>query len=127
MEIYEVDGVRKSEVIQLFDAAQKNFKPEWMNKYPNGKLLMRLFKGDVIGFIENRIYNYYTIVGISIADQNLKLLAINKSEGIFKKSLNLLFDINNKNSLNAKQFNISVTGIVTKKKTADINFWQNRK
>ena len=31
------------------------------------------------------------------------------------------------NILNAKQFNISVTGIVTKKKTADINFWKNRK
>ena len=59
--------------------------PEWMKKYPNGKLLMRLFKGDVIGFIENRKYNYYTIKGISIADQNLKLLAINKAEGIFKK------------------------------------------
>lgn len=127
VEVYEVDGVRKSEVIQLFDAAQKGFMPEWMNKYPNGKLLMRLFKGDVIGYLENRIYKYYTIEGISIADQNLKLLAINKSEGIFKKSLNLLFDINNKNSLNAKQFNISVTGVITKKKTADINFWKDRK
>ena len=94
----EVDGVRKSEVIQLFDAAQKGFMPEWMKKYPNGKLLMRLFKGDVIGFIENRKYNYYTIKGISIADQNLKLLAINKAEGIFKKGLNILFDSNNKNS-----------------------------
>lgn len=127
VEIYEVDGVRKSEVIQLFDAAQKGFMPEWMKKYPNGKLLMRLFKGDVIGFIENRKYNYYTIKGISIADQNLRLLAINKAEGIFKKGLNILFDSNNKNSLNAKQFNISVTGIVTKKKTADVNFWKNRK
>ncbi len=29
--------------------------------------------------------------------------------------------------MNAKQFNISVTGIVTKKKTADVNFWKNRK
>lgn len=127
VEIYEVDGVRKSEVIQLFDAAQKDFKPEWMNKYPNGKLLMRLFKGDVIGYLENRKYVYYTIRGISIADQNLKLLAINKAEGIFKKGLGILFDSNNKNFLNAKQFNISVTGIITKKKTADINFWKNRK
>ena len=127
VEIYEVNGVRKSEVIQLFDAAQKDFKPEWMNKYPNGKLLMRLFKGDVIGYLENRKYKYYTIRGISVADQNLKLLAINKAEGIFKKGLSILFNSNNKNFLNAKQFNISVTGIVTKKKTADINFWKNRK
>ena len=88
---------------------------------------MRLFKGDVIGYLENRKYKYYTIRGISVADQNLKLLAINKAEGIFKKGLSILFNSNNKNFLNAKQFNISVTGIVTKKKTADINFWKNRK
>ena len=88
---------------------------------------MRLLKGDVIGFIENRIYNYYVIKGISIADQNIKLLLINQVEGIFKKGLNILFDIKNKQFLNAKQFNISATGIVTKKKTADINFWKNRK
>ena len=42
-----------------------------MNKYPNGKLLMRLFKGDVIGYLENRKYKYYTIRGISVADQTL--------------------------------------------------------
>ena len=116
VEIYEVDGVRHAEVIQLFDAAQKGFK-----------LLMRLFKGDVIGYIENRIYNYFVVKGISIADQNLKLLAINNIDGIFKKGLSLLFDSHNKKYLNAKQFNISVSGVITKKKTADINFWNNRK
>ena len=127
VEIYEVAGVRHAEVIQLFDAAQKNFKPNWMTTYPNGKLIMRLFKGDVIGYIENRIYNYFVVKGISIADQNLKLLAINNIDGIFKKGLSLLFDSHNKKYLNAKQFNISVSGVITKKKTADINFWNNRK
>lgn len=124
VEIYEVDGVRKSEVIQLFDAAQKNFKPEWMNKYPNGKLLMRLFKGDVIGFIENRKYRYMIIK--QITNDRLVLEDINyisvENNHILRKAYNQFVNI-----LNAKQFNISVTGIVTKKKTADINFWKNRK
>lgn len=124
VEIYEVDGVRKSEVIQLFDAAQKNFKPEWMNKYPNGKLLMRLFKGDVIGFIENRKYRYMIIK--QITNDRLVLEDINyisvENNHILRKVYNQFANI-----LNAKQFNISVTGIVTKKKTADINFWKNRK
>ncbi len=133
VEIYEVNGVRKSEVIQLFDAAQKGFMPEWMKKYPNGKLLMRLFKGDVIGFIDkekgrNRIY--YTVQQIrqkkSGELKELGLVNIN-GQGIEEKNqkfiaFNILF-----NKYNAKQFNISVTGIVTKKKTADVNFWKNRK
>ncbi len=133
VEIYEVNGVRKSEVIQLFDAAQKEFMPEWMKKYPNGKLLMRLFKGDVIGFIDkekgrNRIY--YTVQQIrqkkSGELKELGLVNIN-GQGIEEKNqkfiaFNILF-----NKYNAKQFNISVTGIVTKKKTADVNFWKNRK
>lgn len=127
VEIFEVDGVRKAEVIQLFDAAQKDFKPEWMNKYPNGKLLMRLFKGDVIGFIDkekgrNRIY--YIIQ--QIRKELFALISINGFNNNDKKmefkSYMPLFNI-----LNAKQFNISVTGVVTKKKTADINFWKNRK
>lgn len=134
VEIYEVDGVRKSEVIQLFDAAQKGFMPEWMNKYPNGKLLMRLFKGDVIGFIDkekgrNRIY--YTIQQIRQKANDLGLILLN-STGYVKEDgkeikkciyigFNKLF-----NKYHAEQFNISVTGIVSKKKTADINFWKNR-
>lgn len=107
--------------------------PEWMKKYPNGKLLMRLFKGDVIGFIDkekgrNRIY--YTIQQIrqehSGELKQLGLVNIN-GQGIEEKNqkfiaFNILF-----NKYNAKQFNISVTGIVTKKKTADVNFWKNRK
>lgn len=123
VEIYEVDGVRKSEVIQLFDAAQKGFMPEWMNKYPNGKLLMRLFKGDVIGFIENRKYRYMIIR--QITNDRLVLEDINyisiENNHILRKAYNQFINV-----LYAEQFNISVTGIVSKKKTADINFWKNR-
>lgn len=123
VEIYEVDGVRKAEVIQLFDAAQKNFKPQWLDKYPNGKLLMRLFKGDVIGFIENRQYRYMIIR--QITNDRLVLEDINycsNDNHILRKAYNQF-----NNVLKAEQFNISITGIVTKKKTADINFWKNRK
>ncbi|WP_242347146.1 type II CRISPR RNA-guided endonuclease Cas9 [Mucispirillum schaedleri] len=128
VEIYEVNGVRKSEVIQLFDAAQKEFMPEWMKKYPNGKLLMRLFKGDVIGFIENRKYKYCVIKGINYVANNLKLTPINKIGDEFRIGFKSLFGKDlEKKELNAKQFNISVTGIVTKKKTSDVNFWKNRK
>ena len=127
VEIYEVEGVRKSEVIQLFDAAQKGFKPKWMSEYPNGKLLMRLFKGDVIGFIEkekSRNRMYYIIQ--QIRKELFALLPINGFTSSEKKmefkSYSPLF-----NTLNAEQFNISPTGIVTKKKTADSSFWKNRK
>ena len=41
---------------------------------------------------------------------------------ILRKAYNQFINI-----LNAKQFNISVSGVITKKKTADINFWNNRK
>ena len=126
VEIYEVDGVRHAEVIQLFDAAQKGFKPRWMNQYSNGKLLMRLFKGDVIGYIENRIYNYFVVKGINFAANNLKLTSINSNTDEFRVGFNKLFGLDN-NGLNAKQFNISVSGKVSKKKTADINFWNNKK
>ena len=128
VEIYEVEGVRKSEVIQLFDAAQKGFKPKWMSEYPNGKLLMRLFKGDVIGFIENRKYKYCIIKGINYVANNLKLSPINQIDEEFRIGFKSLFGQDkSKNYLNAKQFNISVTGVVTKKKTADSSFWKNRK
>ena len=128
VEIYEVNGVRKSEVIQLFDAAQKGFMPEWMKEYPNGKLLMRLFKGDVIGYLENRTYKYCVIKGINYVANNLKLTPINKIGDEFRIGFKSLFGKDlEKKELNAKQFNISVTGIVTKKKTADVNFWKNRK
>lgn len=125
VEIYEVAGVRHAEVIQLFDAAQKNFKPNWMTTYPNGKLIMRLFKGDVIGYIDinyNRNIQYYIIQ--QIRQKLFALIPINNgNNGTMEfKSYNPLF-----NSLNAKQFNISVSGVITKKKTADINFWNNRK
>ena len=43
------------------------------------------------------------------------------------KKITILDHHISKKELNAKQFNIRVTGIVTKKKTADINFWKNRK
>lgn len=124
-EVYEIpNDKRYVEVINLYDAVQKNFKPEWMNKYPNGKLLMRLFKGDVIGFIENRKYRYMIIK--QITNDRLVLEDINyisvENNHILRKVYNQFANI-----LNAKQFNISVTGIVTKKKTADINFWKNRK
>ncbi len=102
--------------------------PEWMKKYPNGKLLMRLFKGDVIGFIENRKYKYCVIKGINYVANNLKLTPINKIGDEFRIGFKSLFGKDlEKKELNAKQFNISVTGIVTKKKTADVNFWKNRK
>ncbi len=137
VEIYEVDGVRKSEVIQLFDAAQKDFKPAWMNKYPNGKLLMRLFKGDVIGFIDKekgRNKVYYVVQQIRQKANDLGLILLNstgyvKENGKEKEIKKCIYIGFNKlfNKYNAKQFNISITGVVSKKKTADINFWKNRK
>ena len=139
VEIYEVDGVRKSEVIQLFDAAQKDFEPKWMRKYPNGKLLMRLFKGDVIGFIEKekgRNRTYYTVQQIRQKANDLGLVLLNSTgyvkvekDGKEKEIKKCIYIGFNKlfNEYNAQQFNVSVTGIVTKKKTADINFWKNRK
>ena len=89
---------------------------------------MRLFKGDIIGYIESRRYKYCLIKGINYVANNLKLTPINKVGDEFRIGFKTLFgqDISKK-ELNAKQFNISVTGIVTKKKTADINFWKNRK
>lgn len=139
VEIYEVDGVRKSEVIQLFDAAQKDFEPKWMRKYPNGKLLMRLFKGDVIGFIEKekgRNRTYHTVQQIRQKANDLGLVLLNSTgyvkvekDGKEKEIKKCIYIGFNKlfNEYNAQQFNVSVTGIVTKKKTADINFWKNRK
>ena len=98
-----------------------------MSEYPNGKLLMRLFKGDVIGFIEkekSRNRMYYIIQ--QIRKELFALLPINGFTSSEKKmefkSYSPLF-----NTLNAEQFNISPTGIVTKKKTADSSFWKNRK
>lgn len=129
VEVYEHNtGDRDIEIISLFDASQHNFIPNWVKNYPNAKLIMRLFKGDIIGYIENRRYKYCLIKGINYVANNLKLTPINKVGDEFRIGFKTLFgqDISKK-ELNAKQFNISVTGIVTKKKTADINFWKNRK
>lgn len=129
VEVYEYNtGDRDIEIISLFDASQHNFIPNWVKNYPNAKLIMRLFKGDIIGYIENRRYKYCLIKGINYVANNLKLTPINKVGDEFRIGFKTLFgqDISKK-ELNAKQFNISVTGIVTKKKTADINFWKNRK
>ena len=53
--------------------------------------------------------------------EDINYISIEKNH-ILRKAYNQFINV-----LNAKQFNISVTGIVTKKKTADINFWKNRK
>lgn len=124
-EIFEVPNDKKYvEVITLFDASQKNFTPKWINKYPNAKLVMRLFKGDVVGYIDNRKYKYAVIT--QITNDRFVMEEINyhskSDEYIIRKSHNQFANI-----LNAKQFNISVSGVITKKKTADINFWNNRK
>lgn len=124
-EIFEVPNDKKYvEVITLFDASQKNFTPEWINKYPNAKLVMRLFKGDVVGYIDNRKYKYALIT--QITNDRFVMEEINyhskSDEYIIRKSHNQFANI-----LNVKQFNISVSGVITKKKTADINFWNNRK
>lgn len=124
-EIFEVPNDKKYvEVITLFDASQKNFTPKWINKYPNAKLVMRLFKGDVVGYIDNRKYKYALIT--QITNDRFVMEEINyhskSDEYIIRKSHNQFANI-----LNAKQFNISVSGVITKKKTADINFWNNRK
>lgn len=124
-EIFEVPNDKKYvEVITLFDASQKNFTPKWINKYPNAKLVMRLFKGDVVGYIDNRKYKYALIT--QITNDRFVMEEINyhskSDEYIIRKSHNQFANI-----LNVKQFNISVSGVITKKKTADINFWNNRK
>ena len=111
-EIFEVPNDKKYvEVITLFDASQKNFTPKWINKYPNAKLVMRLFKGDVVGYIDNRKYKYALIT--QITNDRFVMEEINyhskSDEYIIRKSHN--------------QF----SGVITKKKTADINFWNNRK
>lgn len=121
-EIYEVPNDKKYvEVITLFDASQKTFTPEWQNKYPEAKLVMRLFKGDIIGFIENRKYRYFVIT--QITNDRFVMEDINfhskQDDYIIRKSHNQFA-----NSFNAKQFNISVSGRISKKKTADINFWK---
>lgn len=121
VEIYEYNGKCYSEVIQLFDAAQKNFKPKWVSEKENAKLVYRLFKGDIIGYIdlkEGRDIQYYIIKGINQVNNNLKLMPINCSTDEFRKGFNALF-----NDLNAIHYSISVSGIISKKKTPSIDFW----
>lgn len=122
-EVYQMpDGKRNVEVISLFDANQKGFKPKWMKEHPDAKLIMRLFKGDVIGFIDNRIYKYYIIQQIKSVAKNFGLVELNGYGNNEKKckfiSFNKLF-----NEMNAGQFNISLSGIISKKKYATIDFW----
>ena len=94
---------------------------------------MRLFKGDVIGFIDiekgrNKIYNTVQQIRQKKSGElkELGLVSIN-GQGADEQSqrfiaFNTLF-----NKYKAQQFHISVSGKVSKKKTADINFWNNRK
>lgn len=125
LEVYMLpDGKKGFEVIQLFDANQKVFRPKWMTEYPEAKLLMRLFKGDIIGYLENRKYKYFVVKGIRISSKNFILLPINISDENCKinKSFSILF-----NDLNAKQFNISMTGRVSKMGYANTDFWYKLK
>ncbi|MDE7169380.1 MAG: hypothetical protein K2N67_04205, partial [Mucispirillum sp.] len=125
LEVYMLpDGKKGFEVIQLFDANQKGFRPKWMTDYPEAKLLMRLFKGDIIGYLEDRKYKYFVVKGINNISQNLKLSPIHTFKDEFKKSYQLLF---NENILNAKQFNISMTGRVSKMRYANTDFWDKLK
>ncbi len=133
VEIYEVDGVKHAEVIQLFDAAQQNFIPKWMKKNPTGKLLMRLFKGDIIGFVDkdkgvDRIYCTVQQIRQKKSGELKELGLINiNGHGTDEQSQRFIVFNTLFNKYQAKQFNISVSGIISKKKTADINFWKNRK
>lgn len=38
------------EIVKSFDAHQKEFEPNWKKQYPMGKLIMRLYKNDVVAF-----------------------------------------------------------------------------
>lgn len=125
VEIYEhANGDRDVEIISLYDASQNGFMPKWVTKYPEARIVMRLFKGDIIGYSENKRYQYYLIKGINYVANNLKLSPINQVGDEFRVGFKSLFD---KKGLNAQQFNISITGVISKKKTPNPDFWKNRK
>ena len=125
VEIYrKSNGKIDYEVIERFHANQKGFQPKWITNEKDAVLLMRLFKGDVIGFIEDkakREYQYYIIK--SIRQDRIVFLSIYRSNisHMVQKSYSLLID-----NLKAKQFNISVSGIVSRSKKPDIHYWNKK-
>lgn len=49
IEIYELpDGSWSGEGVSVFDANQPGFKPQWRQRYPGAKLVMRVHNGDLI-------------------------------------------------------------------------------
>lgn len=93
---------------------------------------------DIIGYLDGERYRYMVIKSIKVDRFILQDININirnaktEQEREVNSMLSKKHIINSSynpfvNVLKAKQFNISPTGIVTKKKTADINFWKNRK
>lgn len=136
LEVYEEENGKKGfEVIRLFDANQKGFKPKWMAEKPNAKLLFRLFKNDILKLGKDERNNesdrdepnYVKIT--SIKQGELVLLPVNEAGSIkdrekkegqiyIYKSFNPLF-----NKIKAIPFNISITGKVSKGRFASINFW----
>lgn len=49
IEIYELpDGAWGGEGVSTYDANQKDYRPSWLTEHPEGRLVMRLHRGDLV-------------------------------------------------------------------------------
>jgi len=66
MDIYQASNSKKweFEVINMYDAHQKNFVRNWRKNDAKAKLVMRLFKSDIIAFEDNNETLLYRVISL---------------------------------------------------------------
>ena len=67
MDIYLPSGGKEWQFypVSMFEAHQKNYTPKWRQKDPHAKLVMRLFKQDILAFEESGKTVYRRITGLA--------------------------------------------------------------
>lgn len=80
MDIYLPSGEKKwhFKPVSMFEAHQKNYIPKWRKTDPHAKLVMRLFKQDILAFEENGNIVYKRITSIW-GSGVIQLMPLNKN------------------------------------------------
>jgi CRISPR-associated endonuclease Csn1 len=83
IEIYELpDGSWSGEGVSVFDANQRGFKPQWRERHPGAKLVMRVHNGDLIAAEFDGKPDIYRVYRLEPSAKRIRLAAHNEAGSI---------------------------------------------
>lgn len=80
IEVFEsLDGQWRGEAVSVFKANQKASEPDWPKTYPGARLVMRVFKGDLVALESNGQRTIMVVHRLDASANRFKLAAHNEA------------------------------------------------